>query len=100
MLRSLWLEPAAGDIALPACSPNVLATVTALRPLAAQNPVQAVETAQQSLERMFSAGLDLNRLMTLTDGAAAAGRLRRAIGQLDAVINEIFALMIDLERRR
>ena len=56
------------------------------------------EVAQGVIERLFTTGLDLRNVVTATGSELAAQRLREAIDQLDAVINGIFAAILDDER--
>lgn len=90
----------------PAHPYTALATVTVLR----GNPAELLsdpagvmqqtvpEVAQGVIERLFTTGLDLRNVVTATGSELAAQRLREAIDQLDAVINGIFAAILDHER--
>jgi hypothetical protein len=59
---------------------------------------QAAEAAEELIERLFAAALDLRRLLTTAGSELAAQRLRVAIDQLDDAINETFAAALDRER--
>jgi hypothetical protein len=101
--------PAAHYSPRPAHPYTAIATVTALRsnpPDAiretatevAQDIETATEVAQDVIERLFTAGLDLRKVVRATGSDLAARRLREAIDQLDAVINGIFAAVLDQQR--
>jgi hypothetical protein len=83
-----------------------MSTVTVLRSNPAgllSNPADVLrqpvsEVAQDVMDRLFTTGLDLRSVVTETGSALAAQRLREAIGELDAVINGIFAAILDQER--
>jgi len=106
MFLGLRRGQAAHDSPRPAHPHTAMATVTVLR----SNPADLLsdpadlmqqtvpEVAQGVIERLFTTGLDLRNVVTATGSELAAQRLREAIDQLDAVINGIFAAILDNER--
>jgi hypothetical protein len=99
MFWGLSRGPAAHYSPRPAYPSTAMATVTALR----SNPPDAIqetatEVAQDIIERLFTAGLDLRKVVRATGSDLAARRLREAIDQLDAVINGIFAAVLEQQR--
>jgi hypothetical protein len=82
----------------PAYPNPAIATVTPLRSDPAEEiQRQAAEAAEDVVERLFTAALDLRTLLTKASTEVAAERLRVAIDQLDAAINGIFAAALDRE---
>lgn len=103
MFRGFGREQDADYSPRPAYSDSAgytaMATVTMLRhdpPAATAETVAGV--AQDILKLLFTAGLDVRKLVLAAGSEAVAQQLRDAIDQLDAVINGIFAAVLDSER--
>ncbi len=96
----------AHDSPRPAHPYTAMATVTVLRSNSAEllsDPAEVMhqtvsEVAQGIIERLFTTGLDLRNVVPAAGSELAAQRLREAIDQLDAVINGIFAAILDHEQ--
>ncbi len=101
--------PAADYSPGPAYSSIALASVTHLRANqadltsprgvadgAVRRP--AADIAQDAVEHLFTAALDLRRLVTAASSEPVARRLPEAIELLDAVINRVFAAALDHEQ--